>query len=201
MRKTWIAGLALALATASPALAAHHHGASHHSTSNWSDDGGGGSFSAGTLNGMYVFEGAGFADDGKPGEVAVLGTLTFDGAGGVGGNLIFTRGDNAQFSCNDTFSGNATPSSTTGSYALQSSGPPGTYTMQIPLVPTGTPATNSAGTINFGILVPSQEGKRGDVIETDSGSLKGVIICDGNNVTSMTLKGHLKQLEEGGNDD
>jgi hypothetical protein len=193
MRKTWIAGLALALATASPAFAGHH-GRGHHSVSNWEGgDGGGGdgTFSAATLNGTYVFEGTGFADDGAPGEVSVLGTLSFDGSSVVSGNLIFTRADKSQLSCNDTFG----PSPLTpGSYSLQSAGPPGTYSMQIPL------ASPSTGSLNFGILVPSPDGKRGDVIETDNGSLTAMI-CDNTALKSMVLKGHLKRIEDEGDDD
>jgi hypothetical protein len=199
MRKTWIAGLALALATASPAVAARH-GSDHHSTSEWGNCDSGGSFSTATLSGTYEFEGTGFADDGAPGQVSILGTLTFDGTSVVSGNLIFTRADKTQLSCNDTFG----PSPLTpGSYSLSSSGPVGLYTMTIPLVAdtsASPPANASSGTINFGILVPSPDGKGGNVIETDSGSLTATI-CDNTVIKSIVLRGHLRQLQSGQHDD
>jgi len=72
MKRIWLVGMALALALGSPALAF----ARHHSVTHWSDDGGGGgTFSAASLNGTYIFQGGGFADDGKAGEVAVLGNV------------------------------------------------------------------------------------------------------------------------------
>jgi hypothetical protein len=186
MKKIWLAGMALALAVGSPALA----GTRHHSVSHWSDDGGDGgggddSFSAATLNGTYVFEASGFADDTKPGEVAVLGTLTFDGIGAVSGNLILTRGDSAQNSCPDTF--------TTGTYSF-TGGPsaPGLFTMQIPM---------TAGSINFGLLVPSSDGGKALAIESDNGLLVGVTVCGVPGITSMVLKGKLRRLDGGGSGD
>lgn len=150
------------------------------------DDGGGGTFSAASLNGTDIFEGSGFADDGKAGEVAMLGTLTFDGVSAVAGNLILTHGNSSQNSCNDTF--------TTGTYSFTGgSGAPGQFTMQIPF---------STGNINFGLLVPKPEGHSALAIQSDNGSLVGVSVCGSASITSMSLRGKLKRLDEGfGGDD
>ncbi len=45
--------------------------------------------------------------------------------------------------------------------------------MVIPLAPDpkASPVRASGGSINFGMLVPSADGKRADVIETDNGAL------------------------------
>lgn len=182
MRKTWIAGLALILLAASPVWA----GRPAHSLSDWSDDGGPDdpTFSTQTLAQTYVFDAHGFADDGKAGEVAVLGTLTFDGTSAVSGNLIFTRGDNAQFSCNDTF--------TTGTYSITQTSAPGLYNMTIPLT-----GGSSTGSINFGLLVPDPDGDVAQAIETDNGSIVGLKICGGANIVSMVLKGTLRALDSG----
>jgi hypothetical protein len=185
MRKLWLAGVALALASTPPAFA---HGGRSHSTSGWANwgDWGDWGFSTATLSGSYVFEASGFADDGKPGEVAVLGTLTFDGTSSVTGNLIFTRGDNSQYSCADSFTSPA------GTYSITSSNSaPGLYSMTIPLAGTG-----NTGSINFGLLVPSPNGKSAQVIETDNGSLPSVQICGTPGITSMVLKGHLHALSD-----
>lgn len=187
MRKAWIAGLALAVAVASPALARPRG----HSVSGWNggDGDGNGSFAAGTLKGTYVFKAHGFADDGKTGEVAVLGTLTFDGTSAVTGNLVMTRGDNAQFSCSDNFT-------TGGTYSLtSSSGAPGLYSMQIPVT-----GGSSTGAINFGLLVPSPDGKSADVIETDNGLFTTLTICGAPGITSMVLRGSLSALDGGEGD-
>lgn len=185
MRKTWLMGLVLILFAASPALAGHSR---THSLSEWSDESGGDdTFSAATLNGTYVFQASGFADDGKTGEVAVLGTLTFDGVGAVSGNLLFTRGDNAQASCNDTF--------TTGTYSITSAAGPGLFNMMIPLT-----GGSSAGSINFGLLVPSPDGNRAQAIQNDNGTLMGLTICSAPGITSLVLKGSLKALGDGGGD-
>ena len=192
MRKGWILGLGLLLAASGPALASSRP----HSVSTWEgDDQGGsdGSFSAATLTGTYEFEASGFADDGKPGEVTVLGTLAFDGTSAVTGNLIFTRGDTAQWSCADAF--------TTGTYTVTpGTTAPGLGTLQFPLTGGG-----NAGVINFGLLVPSAEGKKAQVIETDSGNfgqttppIPALTICGAPNITSMVLKGSLHRL--GGDD-
>jgi hypothetical protein len=179
----WIVGLAFVLSAAAPALA----GRRQHSVSNWGheDSSGNGSFSAATLNGTYVFDASGFADDGKPGEVSVLGTLTFDGTSAVTGNLILTRGDNAQFSCADTFT-------TGGSYSFTGTGTaPGLYSMVLPLT-----GGSNTGSLNFGLLVASADGNRAKVIETDNGSLAGVVICGTPGITSMVLKGSLHALPD-----
>jgi len=180
MKRVLLAGIVLALAVGSPALAF----ARHHSVTHWDDDGGG-TFSAATLNGTYIFQGSGFADDGKAGEVAVLGTLTFDGVSAVTGNLILTHGNNSQNSCNDTF--------TTGTYSLTGGGgAPGQFTMQIPL---------TTGSINFGLLVPDPEGRTALAIESDNGALD-VTVCGSASIVSMSLKGKLKRLDGGyGGDD
>ena len=179
MKRIWLAAMALVLTVGSPALA---H-ARHHSVTHWSDDdeGGGGTFSAATLNGTYIFEGSGFADDGKAGEVAVLGTLTFDGVSAVAGNLILTHGNSSQNSCNDTF--------TTGTYSFTGgSSAPGQFTMQIPF---------STGNVNFGLLVPDPEGGKALAIESDNGTLVSVTVCGSAGITSMSLKGKLKRLDDG----
>jgi hypothetical protein len=207
IQKTWVAGLALALATASPALAGHHGGKSH-STSSWEEDEGGGddSFSLGTLNGTYVFEASGFADDGKAGEVSVLGTLTFDGAGGVpNGNLIVTHGNNVQASCSDSFDivGAGGFPIGNGTYTFNNpGGTPGLFSMVLPLVgnPSATPPVLNTGSLSFGILVPSADGHHGKVIETDNGTLASVSICNVP-ISSMDLKGSLKALNGGGGGD
>ena len=203
IQKTWIAGLALAVATASPALAGHHGGKSH-STSSWGDEGDGDdSFSVGTLNGTFVFQASGFADDGKAGEVSVLGTLTFDGAGGVpNGNLIVTHGNSVQASCSDTFdiAGAGGLPIGNGTYTFNNpGGTPGLFSMVLPLVPNpaATPPVVNSGSLNFGILVPSADGHHGKVIETDNGTLAGVSIC-GVSISSMDLTGSLKALNGGG---
>lgn len=182
MKRIWLAGMAFALAVASPALAGGRHHVTHWSDVGGGDDGGG-SFSAATLNGTYVFEASGFADDGKAGEVAVLGTLTFDGVGVVTGNLIFTHGNSSQDSCNDTF--------TTGTYSLADAGPPGRFAMSIPL---------NTGTINFGLLVPGPDGNKALAIQTDAGALSVKPCASSTTITSMSLTGKLRLLEEGGGD-
>jgi hypothetical protein len=188
MKRLFLAGLILAMAT-TPAFA---HGRPH-GISGWADFGSWGwvwdwspPFSAATLNGTYVFEASGFADDGKPGQVSVLGTLNFDGTSTVTGSLILTRGDTAQYSCSDTLAG-----STSGTYSFTSSNPnvaPGSYTMQIPLSGTG-----NSGTINFGVLVPKPDGSSARVIETDTGALT-LGICGTPTIVSLVLKGTLQQL-------
>ncbi len=179
MKKMWIAGMAFVLAVALPSVAR----ARHHSVTHWSDDDGGGSFSAATLTGTYVFEVNGFADDGKPGEVAVLGTLTFDGTSAVTGNLILSHGNNSQDACNDTF--------TTGTYSLTSAGPPGFYAMKIPM---------NSGSINFGLLVPRADGNKALAIEADAGALSVNPCSTSSTIVSMSLKGKLRRLDEDSDD-
>jgi hypothetical protein len=201
MKHAWLAGIALAIATASPALA--HHGAAH-SDSSWEDqDDGDYNFSLGTLNGPYVFQATGFADDGKPGELSFLGTITFDGNGGVtDANLIMTHGDSVQASCSDIFDIIATPPAPVGngSYTFNNpGGTPGQYSMVLPLVPnpSASPAVVNAGSLNFGILVSDPSGNSGNVIETDNGTLSGVQVC-GVTINSLDLKGTLTRVGEGG---
>jgi hypothetical protein len=200
IKQTWIAGLALTLAAASPALAGSHRSSSHHSTSSWSDaSDGDDTFSLGTLNGQYVFEASGFADDSKPGEISVLGTLTFDGNGNVtNGNLIMTHGNSVQASCSDTFDigGTGGVPSGSGTYTFNNpGGTPGLYSMVLPIFNTST----QTGSLNFGILIPSPEGGSAKVIETDNGSLTNVQIC-GTPITALDLKGSLRPVHGGGGD-
>ena len=182
MKRGLIAGIALALMTATPALAAHHRtgtgGTAHWANS--SSEGDDGTFSAATLNGTYIFEANGFMNDGTPGSVALLGTLTFDGVGVVSGNLTMTAGDGGQFSCANTF--------TTGSFTLPTpvSGP-GLGTLVIPA---------GAGAINFNLIVPSPEGKRAEAIDSENGTPTAVI-CGAPALTSMVLKGHLTRVADG----
>ncbi|HKV54272.1 MAG TPA: hypothetical protein VJN94_06485 [Candidatus Binataceae bacterium] len=203
MKKLLLAGLVLAMAGATPAFA---HSSGHpHSVSEWlkgwgdfgfwpDDD----QFSNATLQGTYVFQASGFADDGKPGEAAVLGTLTFTPngdttTGTVLGSLVLTRGDNAQFSCADNFTDPSTPP--IGSYTLTSdpTAAPGLFSMTIPL--TGS----SSGTLNFGLLVPRPEGPNARVIETDSGTLS-LKLCGGNTIVGLVLKGSLHRLDDSSGD-
>jgi hypothetical protein len=207
IHKTWVAGLALAVATASPALADHHGKGHAHSTSSWSDDDeGDDSFSLSTLNGTYVFSASGFADDGKAGEVSVLGTLSFDGAGKVSnGNLIITHGNSMQSSCSDTFDVGGAGGAPTGNgtYAFNNpGGTPGLYSMILPLIPnpSATPPVVNAGQLNFGILVPSPDGHNAKVIQTDNASLT-VTICGTTTITSTDLTGSLKALDGDGHGD
>ena len=197
IKRTLITGLALALATAVPALALAK-GKAVHSTSSWEDENeGDNSFGIGTLNGTYVFEAKGFADDSKVGEVAVLGTLTFDGAGGVSdANLILTHGDTVQGSCGDAFDSTTNPPPIPAIYTFDNTGGnPGLYTLTLPLAGTG-----NTGFVSLGILVPSAEGHRARVIEKDTGSLSGVSIC-GTPISSMALTGSLKALDGNGGGD
>jgi len=176
MRKIWVAGLALALATASPALAkGHGHG--------WHK--GGGSFGTETLQGTYIFEANGFADDTKPGGAGILGTLTFDGNGGVTGDVTLTEADSGQVSCDDSFTSG-------GSYTVNSAAP-GTGTLTLPL---------TAGAINFNLLIPSPSGKGALALESDAAPFApgSVMICT-QSMTTMVLKGHLKRVESEGEGD
>jgi len=178
MRKSLIAGLVLALATASPAFAKEHHG------DNWGGGGGGGgggwgSFGTGTLQGTYIFEVSGFADDGKPGGAGILGTLTFDGAGGVTGDVTLTEADSGQNSCDDKISSGGKYTVTSGSIA------PGTGTLVLPL---------TEGSINFNLVIPSPSGKSALALESDKTTPLGVEIC-GQPINTMVLKGHLKRVD------
>jgi hypothetical protein len=105
MKRGLPAAVTLALMTATPTFAAHRHTGSG-GFANWGSDhseGDDASFSAATLTGIYLFEASGFMDDGAPGSVGVLGTLTFDGVSAVSGNLTLTAGDTGQWSCGGTF--------------------------------------------------------------------------------------------------
>lgn len=182
MKRGLIAGLALALMTATPAFAGRHH-TGNGGTAHWgteTTEGDDGTFSAATLNGTYIFEANGFMNDGTPGSVALLGTLTFDGIGVVGGNLTMTAGDGGQFSCPNTFA--------TGAFTLPTpvSGP-GLGTL---VIPAGT------GAINFNLIVPSTEGKSADVIDSENGPPTAVM-CGAPALTSMVLKGHLTRVGGG----
>lgn len=171
-----LAALAALLIGTSPGFAHRDHSvADWGSGTGWSGDGG---FSAATLTGTYVFQASGFADHSGPGQVSILGTLTFDGVSAVTGNLIVTAANSGQFSCADTFT-------TGGSYTITaSSTAPGLGTMVIPL---------TTGSINFALLVPRSFGNQANVLESDNGALSGVSAC-GLTLNSMALKGDLKWL-------
>jgi len=180
MRKSLIAGLALALAAASPAFAkgGHHHG--------WGG-GGGDQFQ---LEGTYVFEASGFANDngnsGNEGEVAALGYLTLDGGNITGGTLTLTTDDNEPqpFTCTEGVG-------TGGKYSVTGSSAPGTGTLTLVL------GNSSSGTLNFQLIVPGPDGKVAQVLESDT--TLSVSIC-GQSINSMVLKGHLRRVDEGHDD-
>jgi len=191
MKRGLLVGMAMALMAATPAFARVHHrtrtgsGGEAVWSATHSDEGDDGVFSAATLNGTYIFEANGFMNDGAPGSVAVLGTLTFDGVGAVSGNLTMTAGDTGQWSCADTF--------TDGTYTLPApvSGP-GLGTLVI---------TAGGGTINFNTVVPSTEGRTGEAIESENGP-PTAILCPGvPALTSMVLKGHLTRVDGTGGGD
>jgi len=146
MKRGLLGAMALALVTATPAFAGH--GVKHsHSVTSWGSDSGEGDdgvFSLATLNGTYIFTASGSLNNGAAATADILGTLTFDGLGGVIGNLTMTAVDGGQFSCNNTFT-------VGGTYTLPTpvSGP-GLGTMILPM---------TTGSINFNLLVPSTEGK------------------------------------------
>jgi len=124
-------------------MASNTHTASLHGGSE-SGEGDDGVFSLATLNGTYIFTASGSLNNGAAATADILGTLTFDGLGGVIGNLTMTAVDGGQFSCNNTFT-------VGGTYTLPTpvSGP-GLGTMILPM---------TTGSINFNLLVPSTEGK------------------------------------------
>jgi hypothetical protein len=176
--------MALALITATPAFAGH--GAKHsHSVTSWgseSGEGDDGVFSLATLNGTYVFKASGTLNNGAAATADILGTLTFDGLGGVIGNLTMTAADGGQFSCNNTFT-------VGGTYTLPApvSGP-GLGTLVLPL---------TTGSINFNLVVPSNDGKSADAIQSDTGSLvAGTTFCT-TTPTTMALRGHLTRVDGG----
>jgi hypothetical protein len=187
MTRGLLAVMALALVTATPAFAGHHSG-KQHSTTHWgseSDEGDDGAFSAATLNGTYIFRASGFVSNGAPGSAAILGTLTFDGVGGVTGNLTMTTADGGQFSCNNTFT-------TGGTYTLPApASGPGLGTLVLPM---------TTGSINFDLLVPSTEGKSADAIQSDNAALlAGTTFCSAI-PTTMALSGHLTRVHDGRSD-
>jgi len=164
MKKGLLVGLAIAL-MASTSGFAHGHGPKH-----------GSGFSAGTLNGTYLFEASGFGNDGSPGEVGVLGTLTFDGTSAVKGDLTLSLADTSLGdTCNDTF--------TNGSYTVTGTSAPADGTMILPMSSTATPPTDS---LTFALEIPSQSGKGAAVLETDV-TLSGVSICK-ESMRSLVLK-------------
>ncbi|HVC43964.1 MAG TPA: hypothetical protein VND20_04045 [Candidatus Binataceae bacterium] len=184
MKRGILAGLVIALITASPAFAAHHRTGSG-GMAQWGSDsqeGDDGSFSPATLTGTYIFEANGFMNDGAQGSAAVLGTLTFDGVGVVSGNLTITAGDTGQWSCADTF--------TAGSYTLPTpvSGP-GLGTLVIPAV---------TGSINFNLIVPSPDGSSAHVIDSVNGPPSAILCTGVPALTSLVLTGHLSRVSGGG---
>jgi hypothetical protein len=185
MKRELLGAIALALVTATPAFAGH--GAKHqHNVTSWgseSGEGDDGVFSLATLNGTYIFKASGSLNNGSAATADILGTLTFDGLGGVIGNLTMTAADGGQFSCNNTFT-------VGGTYALPTpvSGP-GLGTMILPM---------TTGSINFNLLVPSTEGKSADAIQSDTGALvPGTTFCTAT-PTTMALKGQLTRVDGGG---
>src|SRR5579863_7135048 len=103
MKKGLLAGIALALMAVTPAFA---HSARVHSTAvfgNEDGEGDDGAFSLATLTGTYILQASGALNNGSAANADILGTLTFDGAGGVIGNLTMTASDGGQFSCNNMF--------------------------------------------------------------------------------------------------
>ena len=92
MKRGLLGAMALALITATPAFAGH--GAKHsHSVTSWgseSGEGDDGVFSLASLNGTYIFKASGSLNNGAAATADILGTLTFDGLGGVIGNLTMT---------------------------------------------------------------------------------------------------------------
>lgn len=180
MKRQLVAGLALALITASPAFAGHS--GKVHSTAVFGDEGGegdDGTFSLATLNGTYIFQASGSLNNGSVATADILGTLTFDGAGGVVGNLTMTAADGGQFSCGNMFSSG-------GSYTLPApASGPGLGTLVLPL---------TTGSINFNLVVPSPDGRSADAIESDNGALvSGTTFCTTTPKT-MVLKGHLTRV-------
>jgi hypothetical protein len=184
MKRSLIAGIALALITATPAFAGHS--GRTHSTAVFGDEGGegdDGTFSLATLNGTYVFTASGSLNNGSVANADILGTLTFDGNGGVIGNLTMTAADGGQFSCSNMFTAG-------GSYTLPApASGPGLGTLVLPL---------TAGSINFNLVVPSPDGRSADAIQSDNGSLvAGTTFCTTTPKT-MALKGHLTRVSGGG---
>jgi hypothetical protein len=180
MKRGFLAALVLAMIIATPAFARSHH--SRHGIAEWgsagSDSGDDGTFSAATLNGTYVFEASGFVNDGSPGSAVVLGTLTFDGAGGVTGNLTMTAADGGQFSCANTFA-------TGGTYTLPApASGPGLGTLVLPM---------TTGSLNFNLLVPSPEGKTAAAVESDTG-VPLATFCSAPALNSIALKARLTRV-------
>jgi hypothetical protein len=186
VQKVTFAAAFVAAALAGTSLAWAHH---QHSIAQFNSEGDFGwfgddfGFSAATLNGTYILEGHGSVTNGtSPGEVTVLGTLTFDGVSVVGGNLVVTiAAGGGQFSCTDTF--------TTGSYTITTStSAPGLGTMTLP---------GTAGSFNFALLVPRAAGVTADVIESDNGGfVAGSMLC-GATPASMAFTGHLRAVPSG----
>ena len=181
MKRGLLGAMALALITATPAFAGH--GAKHsHSVTSWgseSGEGDDGVFSLASLNGTYIFKASGSLNNGAAATADILGTLTFDGLGGVIGNLTMTAADGGQFSCNNTFTAG-------GTYTLPApvSGP-GLATLVLPL---------TTGSINFNLVVPSTDGKSADAIQSDNSTLlAGTTFCT-TTPTTMALKGHLTRV-------
>ena len=187
MKRGLVAAIALALTVATPAFADHH--GKVHSTSVFGDEGGegdDGTFSLATLNGTYIFQASGTLNNGSTATADILGTLTFDGNGGVIGNLTMTAADGGQFSCGNMFTSG-------GSYTLPApASGPGLGTLVLPL---------TTGSINFNLVVPSPDGKSADAIESDNGALTaGTTFCTTTPKT-MALKGRLTRVDAGGSGD
>jgi hypothetical protein len=133
-------------------------------------------FGKGSLNGTYVFSLRGFDlnDNTHTGEVAVLGVVSFNGAGKFKGTLNLTSADSGgdQAACTTAVSGTA------GSYTVASDGT-GTLTLVL--------SSPSSGTLNFNLVVQTPGGATAFLLESDT-SLSAVSVC-GESINTMVLTG------------
>ena len=148
-----------------------------------------------TLRGPYVFEIGGFDENDATavpphvGSVNALGVLKFDGAGGFSGTLTFTSSDNGgdQATCVEDI--------TAGSYNISSGGPIGTGTLALSFPAHAISGPDSAGTLNFDLVVPSPDGKGARLLENDS-SLTSVTVC-GEPIATLNLRGGIRRAVPG----
>ena len=141
-----------------------------------------------TLQGPYILEAGGFDENDEAdtpahsGEVGALGVVRFDGNGGFSGNLTFTTADNGgdQQSCVEHI--------TAGTYNFTTTGAPGMGTLSLTFPASAVSGQNSAGTINFRLLVRGSDGRVARLLEDDSGPLSGLTIC-GEPIGTMLLRG------------
>ena len=118
-------------------------------------------FSLASLTGPYVFQVHGFElnDGTHAGEIAALGLLTFDGAGHVSGNVIFTSADSGgdQANCTGVLS-------TASSYTVNAAQGTGTLTLAftatsacvVPVTPPSEATIVFNFALNNGGLTPQQ---------------------------------------------